>query len=264
MDPRTKEMVSMQKAVTLGIINPNEGTYVNPMTHISMPIPQAMNEGLIAVEFTSTKKSLEKRSDVGLITIRTHRESRPYTVKAVLDAESDEQLTVDQAIANGILDQANGIYKNKRDKMDMSLADALDSGLLIVEFDESAKLAAPESVTVTYAIHAVVDMSTKSKVTFAEAVRNGLINTNTGAYFNNVTRKEVYVSDAIRKGFIKATIMNDPSSLDIAPENKIVAEKMASIRKQLLNPLKAVAALKRAATDNGDKLARPSANENGK
>ena len=33
------------------------------------------------VEFTTTKKTEEKRKDIGLITIKTHKESRPYTVK---------------------------------------------------------------------------------------------------------------------------------------------------------------------------------------
>ena len=62
----------------------------------------------------------------------------------------------------------------------MSLADALDSGLLIVEFDKDAPEVAPEVVTKTYAIHAVVDQRTKTKVSFTEAVRKGLIDKSTG------------------------------------------------------------------------------------
>ncbi len=64
------------------------------------------------VEFTSTKRSAEKRRDIGLITIKTHKESRPYTVKAVIDAKTDEHLSIDKAISKGILNQAKGIYHN--------------------------------------------------------------------------------------------------------------------------------------------------------
>ena len=64
------------------------------------------------VEFTSTKRTAEKRRDIGLITIKTHKESRPYTVKAVIDAATDKNLSIDEAISKGILDQAKGNYHN--------------------------------------------------------------------------------------------------------------------------------------------------------
>ncbi len=47
---------------------------------------------------------------------------------------------------------------------EMSLGDALDTGLLVVEFDESVDVGEPEVVTKTYAIHAVVDQKAKKKV----------------------------------------------------------------------------------------------------
>ena len=47
---------------------------------------------------------------------------------------------------------------------DMSLADALDTGLLVVEFDDTADVGEPEIVTKTYAIHAVVDQRARKKV----------------------------------------------------------------------------------------------------
>jgi len=119
----------------LGIINQREGKYVNPLTGESMPIPTAMNAGKIKVEFTRTNKSAEKRSDLGLITIKTFREARPFTVKSVVDAKTERQMTVDEAIRTGIMDQKRGIYVNKYTNEELSLADALDSGLLIVEFD---------------------------------------------------------------------------------------------------------------------------------
>ena len=46
----------------------------------------------------------------------------------------------------------------------MSLGDALDSGLLVVEFDDSVDVGEPEIVQKTYAIHAVVNQRLKKKV----------------------------------------------------------------------------------------------------
>jgi len=249
VNPQDDKIVSMHQAVMLGIINSANGTYNNKSTGESMPIPVAMSQGLIKVEFTTTKKSEEKRHDIGLITLKTHKESRPYTVKAVVDATTDEHLTVDDAIKRGILDQSNGIYINPRDKAHMSLADALDSGLLIVEFDTEAVVAEPEVVEKTYAIHAVVDQRKRAKITFSEAIQGGLLDKETGSYYHNLDKENIFVGDAIRRGFIKATVVKDPGSLDIDPENKLVVEKVQKIKTKLLNPMRALAAMKKAAAN---------------
>jgi hypothetical protein len=55
----------------------------------------------------------------------------------VVDVTTDRQLSVQEAQAAGILDQQLGVYVNKSTGDRLSLADALDSGLLIVEFDKS-------------------------------------------------------------------------------------------------------------------------------
>ena len=49
-----------------------------------IPIPVAMNAGLINVEFTTTKKVKETKSSVGIITVNTVRTPvRPYLVLTV-------------------------------------------------------------------------------------------------------------------------------------------------------------------------------------
>lgn len=226
IDPRSDEQISLDRAVMLGIINQREGKYVNPLTGESMPIPTAMNAGKIKVEFTRTNKSAEKRSDLGLITIKTFREARPFTVKSVVDAKTERQMTVDEAIRTGIMDQKRGIYVNKYTNEELSLADALDSGLLIVEFDndgddKSRNSGEPEYVAKTYAIHAVIDTKTMARKTFSEAVAAGLIDPLTGAYCNKSTGEHVYVGDAIKKGLIKATVVIDSNTLDIEPSNRL-------------------------------------------
>ena len=48
---------------------------------------------------------------------------------------TDEELSLHEAIRRGIINQSKGVYLNKADNTEMPLADALDSGLLVVEFD---------------------------------------------------------------------------------------------------------------------------------
>ena len=248
----------MQQAVMLGIIDSKNGLYVNPETGEKMPIPTAMAAGKIMVEFTQTKKTAETRRDIGLITIRTLSESRPYTVKQVIDAQTGEKLSVEEAIASGVLDKENGIVRNRATGGEMTVGDALSSGLLVVEFDKSAPAAHAESVEVTYAIHSVVDALKREKVSFSVAVRLGLIDTKTGAFNNNKTGETLYVGDAIKRGFIKATVVKDPSTMDIDTENKVFIDKVSVIKNKLLAPIKAISAMKKA-VEHGKQAAESAA-----
>ncbi|ELU02288.1 hypothetical protein CAPTEDRAFT_227872 [Capitella teleta] len=248
VDTRTDEIISLDKAVAAGIINQSKGTYQNKATDESYPIPVAMNAGLIKVEFTTTKKSKEKSRDVGLITIKTQKESRPYTVKNVIDARTDRRLKIEEAVDLNILDLQAGTCKNTDTGAVLNLADALDSGLLIVEYDKDAvDVAEPEIVTKTYAVHAVVDLKAKTRVSFTEAVRKGLISQETGAYWNNRDNESIYVGDAIRRGFVKAVIVHDPNSMEIPEENRMVFDKFQAAKKKIMS----LAAFKKAASKSG-------------
>ena len=250
IDTRTDQEISLDKAVEQGIIDQTKGVYNNLSTGDSYPIPVAMNAGFIKVEYTTTKKSKETRKDIGLITIKTHKETRPYTVKGVVDAKSDQQLNIDEAMEKGILDLKAGTCTNTDTGEVLSLADSLDSGLLVVEFDKEADVAEPEVVTKTYAIHAVVDLLEKKRVTFSTAVKMGLIDQETGAYFDNKNKESIYIGDAIKRGLVKATIVNDPNSMEIAPENRMIFSKLQNVRNKILKPMAALAAFKKA-SQNG-------------
>ncbi|XP_074658143.1 envoplakin-like [Tubulanus polymorphus] len=51
VDPRDNQRImSIQQAVEEGVVNLSRGFYINPVTNESIPIPQAMGEGLIQVD----------------------------------------------------------------------------------------------------------------------------------------------------------------------------------------------------------------------
>jgi len=55
LNPRTEAQISFDEAVSLGIINQRDGTYVNTTTRESMPIQMAMNAGKIkAITYTTS------------------------------------------------------------------------------------------------------------------------------------------------------------------------------------------------------------------
>lgn len=84
-------------------------------------------------------------------------------------------------------------------------------------------------------------------VPFTDAVRRGLVDRDTGCYINNVTRERVFAGDAIRRGFYKGGIVDDPSSLvGVDSSNRVVVERIDRVSKNVLREVKVVSAFKDA------------------
>jgi hypothetical protein len=89
---------------------------------------------------------------------------------------------------------------------------------------------------------------TRRAVPFAEAVRRGLIDRETGSYVNNSTGELVFAGEAIRRGFFKGHLVEDPKSLvgiDVA--NKVVVDRIDRVRKNIRREIQAISAFKQAA-----------------
>ncbi|KAL5004143.1 hypothetical protein ScPMuIL_017599 [Solemya velum] len=247
VDPRTNKEISVQEAIMAGILDQATGTYVNPQTGDSMPIYEAMNEHLIHVEFKSRRKIREEKKSYGIITIKVTRENRPYSMKKILCPATEEELEIGEAIDRGILDTHNSTYKTEKGDL-LSIIDAIHSGLILVEF-EGDRVGKPEVVQKTYAVSGVVDQRRKKKVPFSEAVRFGLLDKATGNYINNDTGETVPVTEAIMRGFIKARIIGDHAKLDIDPENRLVIERLETVKTKILRAIRTAKAFKEAAKE---------------
>ena len=139
-------------------------------------------------------------------------------------------------------------FRNTITKQELNLTDAIEQGYVVGEYDttESSNGTEPEIITQTFSVTGVLDHSQGKTVSFHEAVECGLLDGNTGTYCNNVTGERMFLGDAITEGLIIASLVKDPSSLDVKPENKLVCgrDRIATIRKKLINPLKAINAMK--------------------
>ncbi|ESO08150.1 hypothetical protein HELRODRAFT_190915 [Helobdella robusta] len=239
--------VSLQDAILLGIIIPADGIYVDGRTGKRIAIATAMSDGFIRVVHCRTKRSKEKFSSIGIITIKTVRETvRPYTVLWVKNTLTGESLEPREASAKGILDEKLGCFIDARNGDVHMLVDAAEKDLAKLEYPDES-IPEPETIIKTYAVRAVVDRRLKKTVTFHEAVKRGLIDRDSGAFRDTVTGEYMYVGDAIMRGFLKARLIEDASGLNIDPQNKMVIDKTKKIRAKLLNPLKVISAFKNAA-----------------
>jgi len=198
------------------------------------------------VTFTSTKREKEKTSSIGIITVKTTRDPvRSQSIVSVRNTQTGTDLTDQQAVNQGVLDQRREVFTDKKTGRRMTLTEATEAGL--VKIDYIGEAPEPETVSKTYAVRAVVDRRQKKTVTFHEAVQRGIIDRESGAFRDTITGDKMYVGDAIMRGFLKARIIDDDAGLDIDPENKMVIEKTEKIRKRLLKPLGVISAFKLAA-----------------
>jgi len=72
-------------------------------------------------------------------------------------------------------------------------------------------------------------------VPFTEAIRRGLVDLKTGCYINNVTSEHVFAADALRRGFFKGEVVDDPTALvGIDSSNRVVVERIQHVRKNVI------------------------------
>ncbi|OWF40872.1 uncharacterized protein LOC110463222 isoform X2 [Mizuhopecten yessoensis] len=244
-DPRTKnDFITPQEAVLLGIIDQATNQYVNIVTKETMTMGAAINRGIVQITFQSSEKIREEDQSYGLITIKTVKDTRPFKIRKVLDPSTEEELTVAQANAKNIIDDVKGTYTTEDGDV-ISIRDAIHSGLVIADFEEGENGEDQDETQMkTYAVHGVVNQRLKSKVSFTDAVDDGLLDRKDGQYVNNVTGDKVPVQEAIMRGFIKARLVTDTSKLDIDPSNNIVIDRIEKARSKILSAVRSAHAFK--------------------
>lgn len=243
-DPRSGTSISLKEAIEQGIMNMKQGLYVNPDTKETKAIAIALNEDQIQVDYMTKTRSTPKTEALGLITIRDRTESRKYTITAVIDATTAERVDLSEAKKRGIVDENATSYIINTSGETISMDDAVETGWVLVEYEsDEGAVEETEVRSRTYAIRAVVDQRLKKRVPFIDAVQRKLVDRETGNYYNNLTGETVHVIEAIRRGFLKGKLIEDPTKLDIDPHNKMVVQSINKMR-HLVTGLSALSAMK--------------------
>jgi len=215
LDTRNFSEISMDDAIRKGIVNQSRGVYINPKTHEEIPIPTAMAQGFIIVESTQTKKTRESKQAVGLVTVKYTRETRPYTVKAIMDPRTDVQISVSKAIEEGIYDSTRERWCNPDTGEEMSVENAIDCGGFLVDYDPNAETKEPEVSEKTFAVFGVLDRKNGKRLPFHEASEKGLIDKEEGVYVDSLTGDQMHVVDAFKKNYVRGRVIEDPKQLEV-------------------------------------------------
>lgn len=150
-----------------------------------------------------------------------------FCFSGVVDPRTKQQLSVFQALSNGILDQINGTYRNPDTGEVISIPEAIQRGLIIADFKESLPNGDAhvnggftpvrnKMYTAKYPVEGVIDPKTGEWIGVKEAITSRIIDPRTGLYTNPLTGEQMSILEAVQNGYLVA----DPSLLDeITEEN---------------------------------------------
>ena len=208
VDPTTGEMVGVAYAIQHGVIDQANGEYVGVKDGVAcrMAISEAVAAGLVTAEVTEVTDAIVT-SGSKFVEVK-----RKFAIRSVTDPESGRRLSVGEAVARGIVDQARGLYVNPATRDTMLLTEAIQRHL--VEGDETTVTgeggggAVGASITTstetTYTLVAVVDPASGAEMSPEAAIRAGVLDPRTGEYHGG-SGGTLTVAAAVERGLMRVT-----------------------------------------------------------
>ena len=195
----------------VGLIDLSAAIFLNNKTQARCTIHDAISAGWIRVDQRKHKQD----QSISLIRITETKETRTYVITGVIDPRTDAELTVPEAVSQGILINETARYANPETGEEMGIDSAIECAAIKVHYIQEEE-GIDDQVTNenVYVILSVTDVAENEKVTFDEAVQRGLINVRNGEYLNNKSNKKYFVKKAIKKGYISARIIENKEEIE--------------------------------------------------
>lgn len=204
-----QEVITYTEALRLGLINNEQQTFKDPITHQVLPIVQAISEGRLAPDVQSSEKVIAPKTPTStVITIVSKKETpllqQQTTTNNFIQTEkvtSDKRIydvplegwSLQDAIAQKHFDPISGMF-------------TIPGTDRLASFEEcvNLQLISPHSVS-------VLDPTTKRKLSITKALEKKILDS-TGHY--NINGKKLTILEAINHGYI---IFDDSKHTEIQP-----------------------------------------------
>ena len=223
-DPSTGEFLMPTEAIKRKLLDPYKGLFIHPNTGESLPISEAIQKGFVIVEIlvespSTVKKTVTdntQRSDSSstsnIISTSLIRETKSYHLLGVYDPAKNDEITVKEAIAKGILDRQKGLYIHPVTRESFSISDAINKGVIRARIlpSNSSELSLTENTPQqcllssnrfeenrTYTICGAIDMRNGKKLSLSQAIKEGVIDSKSGTYVNLKTGESLSINKAI-------------------------------------------------------------------
>ena len=192
IDCNTREQFTPSEAVKRGMLDLTKGLYINLITGETMTIQTAYEKGWIIAEQT----------DAAAVDGGSTTESKSFVIKSCLDTESHEDIPVLESIRRGILNREMTQYTNLRTGDVLSIQEAIDRGMITVDYPLAPTSRAFHLETKSYSLKSVIDPRSGEEIPIGDAVRHQIVDKEKGLYINMVTEERLTIDEAIDRGLI--------------------------------------------------------------
>ncbi|XP_047367848.1 microtubule-actin cross-linking factor 1 isoform X33 [Vespa velutina] len=210
-DPRNGRFTVLKKALAERIIDPSEKGTIEPQ--VGKLSSRCIRFGENTV-FLLPPLSFEETLEKGHLSFETGK---------VTDPNSNEQITLKEAVTLGIIDPDSALIKDAQKKKLVRLPEAFRKGMMDPEKGNVLDTDTSKLYTLSKAVEIGLVMTPKQGFSFIEALEFGLYNPTTGSYHDPflitsvLERKRLTLASAIEGGLIdpSTTVIKDPISGNI-------------------------------------------------
>lgn len=212
LNTRTGQKLLLTQAISEGIINIKEGTFVDLKTNESLSINKAIDLGYVLVERESDKKPRSPspvKQSPSKKAQPANKEIRTLNIEFIRDARTSRNISVTEAMKLGLFDSQTLTYYNPVTNETLNLNKAYERGFIIGHYTTTRLNATgseehkhEEKVQKSYFILDVLDPSTNQVLNLDQAIKVGLFDYKRSVYTHPITGEVFSINEAIQKGFI--------------------------------------------------------------
>lgn len=221
LDPSTGERINASQAIEKDLLNLTAGMFYNPVNGEKLTIPEAVDRGYVEADTSSYLTSSASVLKPTSVQVDLGRKS--FMVKSVLDPRTREEMSVTEAVSQGVLDQSMCKYLDKRTGQTLTLRDAVQKGVVVVEEVKDTPITT-EVFIESIAVKSIIDPLTGKEYSLKKAVQKGLFDPERGLVYNRLSDQMISLDDAVKQGL--ATVEQKTGITDQEIIRGIIVEKV--------------------------------------
>jgi hypothetical protein len=191
----------LRDAYSRGLIDSRQHHIIDRARQQNLSLADALKMGILKIGDAQSYNIISKTESL--------------VISSVFDHRSNTYIDPNNAIRKKILDPYHGLYVNNSTQESISIDDAMNKNLIIVEQQSSVPHSNPSNdkyvistslirETRSYHLLGVQDYVHNREVSVQEAIRLGILDKQNGQYVNRKTNEIFSISEAITQGHIRA------------------------------------------------------------
>lgn len=200
LDPRTGRRIGASQAIEKGLLNLSTGVFHNPVSRETLNIPDAVDRGYVEADTSIRPSQTAPMLKPTIVQVDMGRKA--FTVKSVLDPRTREEMSVTEAVAQGVLDQSMCKYLDKRTGQTLPLRDAVTKGLVVVEESKDIPIKT-DILRESISVKAIIDPLSGKEYPLKKAIDKGLFDPERELVHNRLSDKMISLDDAVKQGLAR-------------------------------------------------------------